>query len=430
MDNDDLFGSDNEDEEEVVKTEEQPSIAVTATTEDVNIVSEPKEKEVEVKVQTSSSSHEEEGDLFGSDDEDEEKDQEKGGDDDDDENNASPSHRKDGISHEMDVPSSAPKENELDDLFGDEGETTFSPSVVKKKTVSIANLCLPERTKLPDSSTCIAIKMPNFVKIQTEGYDVETHNAEAEAAALGGIMSVIRWRIKRDANGDVMMGENGKPLKESNSRLVKLSDGSYKLLVGESTFQASLHTTEKRYAFVHSKSIHPETMGGSSNGEDIDVKAKAENVFECAGIVQQHFVLRPDGVGSMVHNKMSQAIKEKYLANKRGTAKQFLLDVKVAPEVELNARAKQEEEELRKERKRKQQEREGGASYYQTSSSRFASRRPSMSAAYLNDDGDELQYDDVNISELKKKAKSGKKSTTKGRKADDDQGEWDGYIHS
>ena len=53
-----------------------------------------------------------------------------------------------------------------------------------------------------------------------------------------------------------------------------------------------------------------------------------------------------------------------------------------------------------------------------------------MSAAYLNDDGDELQYDDVNISELKKKAKSGKKSTTKGRKADDDQGEWDALVDS
>ena len=415
---DDLFGSDNE-EEEVVKTEEQPPMA----TEDVvvSVANEAEEEVTEVKAKTSASSHEEEGDLFGSDDE-EEKEEVQDGDDD---NNASLSHRKDGITNEMDVPSSAPQDNELDDLFGDEGETTFSPSVIKKKTVSIAKLCLPERTKLPDPSTCIAMKMPNFVKIQTEGYDEDTHNAEAEAAAFGGIMSVIRWRVKRDADGQVMMGENGMPMKESNSRLVKLSDGSYKLLVGDATFQASLHTTEKRYAFVRSKSINPET-----GVDDTDMKAKTEHVFECAGIVQQHFVLRPDGVGSIVHNKMSQAIKEKYMANKSSTTEQFLLDVKMAPETDLNARAKQEEEELRKERKRKQQEREGGASYYQTSSSRFASRRPSMSAAYLNDDGDELQYDDVNITDLKKKAKSGKKASTKGRKTDDDQGDLDDFIDS
>ena len=40
-------------------------------------------------------------------------------------------------------------------------------------------------------------------------------------------------------------------------------------------------------------------------------------VFECAGVLNQHLVVQPDGVGSAIHNKMTRIIKEKYSSNKR-----------------------------------------------------------------------------------------------------------------
>ena len=63
---------------------------------------------------------------------------------------------------------------------------------------------------------------------------------------LGGATSVIRWRYKTDYKGDVELDNDGQPIKESNARLVKLKNGTYKLLVGDATFHTSIHKTEKR----------------------------------------------------------------------------------------------------------------------------------------------------------------------------------------
>ena len=57
---------------------------------------------------------------------------------------------------------------------------------------------------------------------------------------------MIRWRYKLDYNGDIELDNDGQPVKESNARLVKLMNGTYKLLVGDATFYTSIHKTEKR----------------------------------------------------------------------------------------------------------------------------------------------------------------------------------------
>lgn len=57
---------------------------------------------------------------------------------------------------------------------------------------------------------------------------------------------MIRWRYKLDENGDFVIGLNGEPEKESNARLVKLCDGTFKLLVGDATFFTAIRKTEKR----------------------------------------------------------------------------------------------------------------------------------------------------------------------------------------
>ena len=305
----------------------------------------------------------------------------------------------------------ADDDEDLDDLLGDvdgEGKKLASPVHAKKKvSVSVAQVRLPDRVLLPPPSTCMAVKMPNCVKIQPDGFDLATFNADDEVAAFGGVETVIRWRVKRDAQGAIVYGADGQPEKESNARMVKLSDGTFKLVVGDATFNASINATEKRYAFAHWKTTNEATSASSGGAEFGDVEAKPYSVFECAGILHQNFLIKPDGVGSHVHNKMTRAIKEKYTAHKRSANEVEVDEVKTAPDALMAMLAKREEEESRRDRKLRQQEHEGGASYYQSSSSRFGSRRPAMSAAYL--DGDEADYDDVNITALKKGAARGKK---------------------
>ena len=57
---------------------------------------------------------------------------------------------------------------------------------------------------------------------------------------------MIRWRYKTDENGDFEIGADGLPIKQSNARLVKLKNGTFKLLVGDATFFTNIHKTEKR----------------------------------------------------------------------------------------------------------------------------------------------------------------------------------------
>jgi RNA polymerase-associated protein LEO1 len=134
--------------------------------------------------------------------------------------------------------------SELDDLFGDE-KAVAAPQVVTK-AVPISRLRLPEREVLPEPTMTMAVKMPNFVKIETDEFMQSTFDKLNDADKFGAASAVIRWRYKRDSEGNIITGEDGQPVKESNARLVRLSDGTLKLIVGDSTFNANIHTTEKR----------------------------------------------------------------------------------------------------------------------------------------------------------------------------------------
>jgi hypothetical protein len=211
---DKLFGSDNEEDEEKKKEEDEDD------DDDMKIKGASKEKESA---------------LFGSDDEEEGDEEEKGEREEKDEDG------EDGRSR------FSSKQQDLDDLFGDNTESLFtSTPAVAKKPITVSKLCIPTRNFLPEPSACMAIKMPNFVKIAPVCFDPDTLDVQEESRIMGGATSVIRWRYKVDSNGDMEMDSNGDPVKESNARLVKLVNGTYKLLVGDATFHTSIHKTEKR----------------------------------------------------------------------------------------------------------------------------------------------------------------------------------------
>lgn len=62
--------------------------------------------------------------------------------------------------------------------------------------------------------------------------------------------NIIRWRHKRDILGRVEGGERGLPQRETNTRLVKWSDGSMQLLVGDEAFDVGEHSIDRRATSV------------------------------------------------------------------------------------------------------------------------------------------------------------------------------------
>lgn len=93
------------------------------------------------------------------------------------------------------------------------------------------------------------LRLPAAFGIQTKPYDKSTFSEEAELQELAEKKrltrseALIRWRWKRDSDGNIVLfilydhskirDARGKPIRESNARIVKWSDGTYQLLVGE-----------------------------------------------------------------------------------------------------------------------------------------------------------------------------------------------------
>jgi len=129
-------------------------------------------------------------------------------------------------------------DNDLDDILGARGADVVTRSPTKDtKGRSMAKMVLPNtyKSKLGDSS--IFVRTPNFIKIQSMEYNRVSYNPDLERQFFDGATAVIRWRLKRDAQGEVECDADGVPVKESNARMVEWSDGSMQLVVGDAVFQ-------------------------------------------------------------------------------------------------------------------------------------------------------------------------------------------------
>ncbi len=79
----------------------------------------------------------------------------------------------------------------------------------------------------PGAMLCTA-RMPRVVGIQTTQFTEGTFDQALEDDQFRLASSIIRWRYKYDpcADDKIARDPEGKPIRESNSSLVKWSDGS------------------------------------------------------------------------------------------------------------------------------------------------------------------------------------------------------------
>lgn len=128
--------------------------------------------------------------------------------------------------------------NDLDDILGarDADEVTKSPTKDTKDR-SMSKMILPYTYKSKAGDSSIFVRTPNFIKIQSAEYSRLSYNPDQERQFFDGATAVIRWRLKRDADGELVCDADGIPVKESNARMVEWSDGSMQLVVGDAVFQ-------------------------------------------------------------------------------------------------------------------------------------------------------------------------------------------------
>jgi hypothetical protein len=230
-------------------------------------------------------------------------------------------------------------ENIMDFMYEEGDEIKTSQSKLK---ATHAKICIPNSHKLSAEASTFTLKLPNFLKIQTNPYNKQTHHEDAEASLFAGATSMVRWSYKYDHNGEVELDEKGAPVRESNARLVKWSDGSYQLLVGQEVFESSTFAMADRYCcayvddslivlcltsvlylficmccsylYTQRKSAPPAASDPASAAvtEQEQQEIKTDTCLECVGTSMERIVLRPSSVVSASHARLSLAIAEKY----------------------------------------------------------------------------------------------------------------------
>lgn len=135
------------------------------------------------------------------------------------------------------------KRNELDDILGGGEGGGGGSARIKKRSVSKLRLPFFSALAFPGSGDdkLFFTKTPNFFKIQTNEYQSQTYSEADELPMFEKASAVVRWRYKRDAAGEIVLDSLGRPVKESNARIIKRANGSIQFVVGSSVFNGHTH---------------------------------------------------------------------------------------------------------------------------------------------------------------------------------------------
>jgi RNA polymerase-associated protein LEO1 len=235
----------------------------------------------------------------------------------------------------------------------------------------------------------------------------------------GYVNNMIRWRYKYSPDDDTQISRDGdgNPLRESNTRLVKWSDGTYTLHVGQELLEVDnldssvpvdadgggtslpgfagingyLYVSQKARVRPPSKKdmIDPddnnhETKHESSEEDEEETPAQpAGTVLECIGPITSRFAPRPASLASEAHRNLTLAMRHRNV--KRARIAEFVTDFD--PEKEKQARIKGKDD-LAKSQNRGARRSGGGGG-----------RRRGMNPSYLEEDED---YEGVNLGRLKR----------------------------
>ncbi|TYZ61146.1 hypothetical protein PybrP1_004456 [[Pythium] brassicae (nom. inval.)] len=183
------------------------------------------------------------------------------------------------------------KEKEMEDLFGsdyDSEEEEFKASGIKESPVREESrvamndafaedaadrahsneIWLPKTPKAPKSATHFITKMPNILRLVPDAYTKQSIEEEMRVPSDEMLYrNYVRWRYKRDDHGRVLVDPaTGRPLRESNTKLVQWEDGSLTMFVGKESLNLTRQKIANSFLFVNEKfTIRPMTTASKSH---------------------------------------------------------------------------------------------------------------------------------------------------------------------
>eukprot|EP01138_Halocafeteria_seosinensis_P002531 gb/GECG01002589.1/.p1 GENE.gb/GECG01002589.1/~~gb/GECG01002589.1/.p1 ORF type:complete len:469 (+),score=130.08 gb/GECG01002589.1/:1-1407(+) len=301
------------------------------------------------------------------------------------------------------------------------------------KNLDAPRLCVPRVEKpVPGKHRLSSMRLPPTVSYAQQPYEAFLYDEETEELELhkkgkmAAAENMIRWRLKRDEEGNIVKDENGKPRMESNARAVKWSDGSYTLHIGRESFNFLQRAGETEHAHMFATQTAYNSTRPSEEEENVD----GETCLEAVGPLASRFVLRPTRlIGSSSRAAVLEARRRTDRTGRGIAVTEYLQN----PEKAKEKRVKELDEMWRMKQRQYESVRRGDQ---QKKGQRR--KQTTLTADFLEAGDDyeeeEAEYEDVSgaggLNELKRAVKSGERGGTKSKKKghkeeeDDD----DGFI--
>lgn len=195
-----------------------------------------------------------------------------------------------------------PSEMDEEDIFGRD----LSDDEVEDKK-ELEEVVLRQRPFPSTGRQFAALKIPNILSIERKpfnplkfsedvrnGYKTITNTAGKQTFQLLNPENCIRWRFKKNEDGHMLTSDDGRPLYESNSRVVEWEDGSRTLYVGSEAYP--LDTMPENVVLFE------------ENSQEVNV---------CHGFIHTRLVAVPRSVDDLAHKNTKIAQFNKFEPNSR-----------------------------------------------------------------------------------------------------------------
>eukprot|EP00529_Nitzschia_sp_RCC80_P001127 CAMPEP_0113464496 /NCGR_PEP_ID=MMETSP0014_2-20120614/13231_1 /TAXON_ID=2857 /ORGANISM="Nitzschia sp." /LENGTH=549 /DNA_ID=CAMNT_0000356579 /DNA_START=26 /DNA_END=1675 /DNA_ORIENTATION=- /assembly_acc=CAM_ASM_000159 len=245
------------------------------------------------------------------------------------------------------------------------------------------------------------MKLPNLLAVQPACFDEDEYDmAEEEEQYKGYVHNMMRWRYKRDGQGELVRDGGGKLVRESNTKLVKWSDGSYTLHIGNEAF--NIHSNDATtpdgfaglngYVYLSHKAVFTDNKDGEDGDDAAAQEEKTNLALDCVGPVASRFVPKPSSLQSEAHKSLMVAVRSRTIKKARIATMVTEEDPEQAKQARVRSKEDAEKQQARKRENYSRSSGGGGGG---------RRRGPGMNRSYLEGDDDE-GYDTVNIRALKK----------------------------
>lgn len=238
----------------------------------------------------------------------------------------------------------------VEDLFGEDAELAPKPTSAadtnakegfRSSAPPSSNLYLPALPRLNPrgKGNLSLIRMPRIVGVAPTAYDPDMFDENAELQYLrqhdkaGAAESLIRFRFKRDSTGAVITDAYGRPLRESNARVIEWQDGSLTLHVGEEVF-AMRKAVKEEPSSSGSASTEASNVYVFSRVQSIpregDATSRRETVLQAEGVVGARYTIGGMATSAVVQ----QSVLEARAARSRALKRQRVAQIAVTEDLE------------------------------------------------------------------------------------------------